>query len=378
VNAICKSCGSTLTPETAFCAGCGTPVAPSTEPARKNRKWPWILALILVFALGFWLGRLMAPKCPQCPAPATTGTGGDPGGGGGGGGHPGSSAGGNGDHGKGGSGSASGSGRVLGDSGRVEGSGGGGSAGSGQGTGDMVGGGTSSANGTTVGHGNDSSAVGANGSDDSGGGVPGGKSKPVDGPNGPDFDPELQENRLDKGVWQLAAGSPLSVGGGDTAQSNFKDTPTKTLTARDFRYDKTGLPRYPEANTAVSSAMSYDVPGRTDTYGSACGILTTSSFDDVVGWYRKNLPASWSDSTMSDMDQLRKQLTPDKIMQMIAAPNGGTPEKSAGDVPATAAADRQRLSLFSPPAGTKGDVGIMIVQKGDNPVTVLMKAHISP
>ncbi len=377
MTAICKSCGSELTPESAFCASCGTPAAPSTGPARKNRKWPWILALILLFVLGFLLGRLMAPKCPLCPAPVTTGAGGDPGGGGGGE-HPGGSTGGKGDPDKGGGSGASGSGRVIGDSGRVDGSGSAGSAGNGQGTGDMVGGGNASANGITIGQGNDSSAVGANGSDDSGGGVPGDKSKPVDAPNGPNFDPELQKNRLDKGVWQLAAGRPLSVGSRDTAQSDFKDTSTKTLTARDFSYDKTGLPRYPEANTAVSSAVSYEAPGRTDTYGSACGILTTSSFDEVVGWYRKNLPASWSDSTIGDMDQLRKQLTPDKIMQMIVAPNDAASAKSAGDVPATAAADRQRLSLFSPPAGTKGNVGIMIVQKGGNPVTVLLKAHVSP
>jgi hypothetical protein len=266
---------------------------------------------------------------------------------------------------------------VQGDGARVDGSGGGASGGSGQGTGDMVGGGDNRVDGAVVGQGHGSSAPGPAGGSDDGGGGTSGKSKPGEAPNGPDFDPELQKNRLDKGVSQLAGGS-LSVGGGDMAQSNFKDTSAKVLIARDFSYDKTGLPRYPEANTAVSSALSYAVPGRTDTYGSACGILTTSSFEDVVGWYRKNLPAGWSDSTMGDMDQLRKQLTPDKIMQMITAPNDAASAKSAGDVPATAESDRQRLSLFSPPTGTKGDVGVMIVQKGDNPVTVLMKAHISP
>ena len=378
MKAICKSCGSTLTPETVFCSGCGTPVAPSTEPARKNRKWPWILALILLFVLGFLLGRLMAPKCPLCPAPATTGTGGDPGGGGGGGGHPGRGAGGDGDHDKGGGSGASGSGRVLGDSGRVDGSGSAGSAGRGQGTGDMVGGGNASANGTTIGHGNVSSAAGASGADDSGGG--GGISNPGTSPNEPQSDPDAKK-RTEAGVWRLAAGAPVSAAGLDQPQSNGKDASVKVLSAHDFSYDKTGLPRYLDANQAVFSAMSYDVPGRTDTYGSASGIVSGSAFDDVVGWYRKNLPAGWSNSAVSDLNRLgavAQQLSPDKIMQMFAAPNGGTPEKSAGDIPATATADRIRLSMFSPPAGTKGDPGVMIVQRDGKPVTILMKTHTSP
>jgi hypothetical protein len=34
--------------------------------------------------------------------------------------------------------------------------------------------------------------------------------------------------------------------------------------------------------------------------------------------------------------------------------------------------------MFSPPAGTKRDLGVMIVQRGDRPVVVMMKSHISP
>jgi hypothetical protein len=163
-------------------------------------------------------------------------------------------------------------------------------------------------------------------------------------------------------------------------QTNGKDTSVKVLSAPDFRYDKTGLPRYPDANT-VSSAMSYDVEGRTDQYHSSSGILTTSSFDDVVSWYRKNLPPGWSSSTISDLNRLgavAQQLSPDKIMQMMAAQSDATAVKSAAETPATAATDRTRLSLFAPPAGTKGELGVMIVQKGDQPVEIMMKTHVSP
>jgi hypothetical protein len=349
----------------------------TVEPARKNRKWPWILALILLFALGFWLGRLMAPKCPPCPAPPAVGAGGGGGGGGGGGnGHVGSGVGGKGDPSAGGGGGGGGSGRVTGEGGRVEGSGGGGSAGSGQGTGDMAGGGKGGGDGTTVGHGYDGSATGATGSDDGGGGA-GGKSIAADSPNGAAINPEVKQ--LEAGVRRLAAGAPMATDGGDALQGNGKDDSVKVLSAHDFTYDKTGLPRYLDANKDVFSAMSYDVPGRTDTFGSAGGIVTGSGFDDVVNWYGKNLPAGWSGSTIGDLNQLgavAHALSPDKIMQMLAAPNA--PAKTVEDIPATAAADRMRIAMFSPPVGTKGGLGVMVVQHGERPVIIMMKKHIDP
>jgi hypothetical protein len=64
-------------------------------------------------------------------------------------------------------------------------------------------------------------------------------------------------------------------------------------------------------------------------------------------------------------------------MQMIAGAKDATPVSSA-EIPATAATDRIRLSLFSPPAGTPGDLGVMIVQPGDKPVEIFMRTHIKP
>jgi len=375
-KAFCTSCGVALNPDTAFCTGCGAAAGPS---AAKSRKWRWILALILIFLLGFWLGHRMAPKCPVCPAPPTPGTGGAGGGGGGGGGHPGAGGGGGkGDPSNGGGGGGGGMGRVIGDGGRVNGSGGSGSAGGGAGTGDMSGSGSGGGNGTTVGHGLDGSATGSTGSDDGGGGG-GGNSKLGDAPNSPASDAEAK--KTEAGVYRLATGGPLTPDGVDVPVDQGKDASVKVLTAHDFTYDKTGLPRYLDANQAVFSALSYTVPGRTDTYGSSSGIVTGSAFDDVVGWYRKSLPSGWSASTISDLNKLgavAQALSPDKFMQMLSAPNDAAPAKSVADIPATAAADRMRLSLFSPPPGTKGDLGVMVVQHGDKPVTVLMKTHIAP
>jgi predicted nucleic acid-binding Zn ribbon protein len=371
-TAFCTSCGVALNPDTAFCTGCGAAAGPSAQPTRKSRQWLWwILALILVFLLGYWLGHRAAPKCPVCPATPALG-----GGGGGGGGRAGG-GGGKGAPDKGGGGGGGGSGSVAGDGGRADGGGGGG-GGSGQGTGDMSGGGQGGGNGTTVGHGFDSSATGAPSADDSGGGLSG-KSNLGDASNGPATDPDLKKN-TQAGVFRLAAGAPLTDGvGGPTAQG--KDVSVKVLTAPDFTYDKTGLPRYLGANQAVYSALSYDVPGRTDIYGSSSGIVTASAFDDVVSWYRKNLPPGWTATSTDDLNRLgavAQALSPDKVMQMLSAPSDVAPAKSVADIPASVAADRMRLSMFSPPPGTKGDLGVMVVQHGDKPVTVLMKTHVAP
>src|SRR5450432_1976347 len=161
MTAFCTKCGSPLSATIRYCTNCGaenlidtiqdmTPAVvagvepagaavPSSSKPKKSRRWLWwVLALILVFALGFFLGHRTAPKCPRCPAPSTAGAGGGGGGGGGGSGRPKAGTGAKGDPDKGGGGNASGLGRVLGEGGQVDGSGGGGSAGSGKGTGDMV------------------------------------------------------------------------------------------------------------------------------------------------------------------------------------------------------------------------------------------------
>jgi hypothetical protein len=346
MNAFRTSCGTALTADALVRTGCGKPARSAESPAN-SRRWPWILALILLFVLGFLLGRLMAPKWPHCPAPPSAGNGSGGGGRGHGAGHPESGPGGG------------------------AGPGGGGSVGSGNGTGDMTGGGTGNIDGTTVGHGYDGSAVGANGADDGGGG--GGKGNPGDSPNGPlASDPDAK--RTEAGVWSLAAGAPLSANGLAAPQAGGKGASVKVLSAPDFRYDKTGLPRCPDANKAGLSAMSYGQDGRTDTYNSSSGIITTSAFGEVVNRYRKNLPPGWSDSTVSDLNRLgavAQQLSPDKVMQMLSA----APAKAVAETPSTAAAERMRLSMFAAPAGTQGDLGVMLVQRGDKPVEIFMKTR---
>jgi hypothetical protein len=61
-----------------------------------------------------------------------------------------------------------------------------------------------------------------------------------------------------------------------------------------------------------------------------------------------------------------------------AGAQNGASTGSFTPAPATAAADRIRISLFKPPPGAKNAPGIMIVQKGDSPVEALLQAHVKP
>ena len=158
--------------------------------------------------------------------------------------------------------------------------------------------------------------------------------------------------------------------------------PVKSFSAHDFTYDKTGLPRYPDAVQAVVSSVTYDSPDRTDTYRTGAAIVTASSFAAVVDWYQKNLPGGWQSTTAGDFAQLgaaAQQLSAENILKMLdAGAQGGPAPSPLTAAPATAAADRIRISIFKPPAGSPNDRGIMIVQKGDHPVEALLQAHVKP
>jgi hypothetical protein len=179
---------------------------------------------------------------------------------------------------------------------------------------------------------------------------------------------------------RLTRGKPLGLG--DSDDKPTEDPLVKSFTSHDFTYDKTGLPRYPDAVKAVVSTVTYEPADQTDSYSSGAAIVTASTFDTVVDWYQKNLPGGWQSNTVGDFAQLgaqAKQLSPENILKMLGAgaQNGAAPN-SFTPAPATAAADRIRISIFKPPPGTKNAPGIMIVQKGGSPVEALMQAHVRP
>jgi len=173
-------------------------------------------------------------------------------------------------------------------------------------------------------------------------------------------------------VMQLSKGGALlgpGAEGPDPQQAGGN-----TLTAPDFRYDKTGLPRYPDAVSGVISAYTYGTDGEQDVKGSSVAIVTGSSFDTAVAWYVKNLPAGWRAQTVGDFAALAQQLSVQNLGKMLSA--GASAGDPTAAPPAPPPGPKVKLSIFTPPQGTANDPGVMIVQKDQEPVKILMKINM--
>jgi len=174
-----------------------------------------------------------------------------------------------------------------------------------------------------------------------------------------------------KDVMQLSQGGDLGSGaeGPDPPQAD-----NNTLTARDFRYDKTGLPRYPDAVSAVVSAYTFGPGGQQDVKGSSVAIVTGSSFDAAVDWYLKNLPAGWHAQTVGDFSALAQRLSAENLGKMLGA--GAGVADGTASAPALPAGPQIKVSIFTPPKGSANDPGVMIVQKDQELVKILLKANM--
>ena len=171
-----------------------------------------------------------------------------------------------------------------------------------------------------------------------------------------------------KDVMQLSQGGHLGPGADEPDPSQADGN---TLAARDFRYDKTGLPRYPDAVSDVVSAYTFGPGGQQDVKGSSVAIVTGSSFETAVDWYVKNLPTGWHAQTVGDFNALAQQLSVENLGKMLGRGAG------VADGTASAPAGPQiKVSIFTPPKGTANDPGIMIVQKDQESVKILLKANM--
>jgi hypothetical protein len=288
--------------------------------------------VIAFFLLGLWLGRGPAAKKPLCGAPATVQGGG---------------------------------GKMVQGTGKPEkvGRGGPGDPASFSGGGGNV---KITADSGLDGEGKD-------GDGDVPGGGGGGKS--INGDDDPTSSIAGAGERLKHDLTRYTQGKGDKLGDADDKDA---DAPPvgKSYHSNDFTYDKTNLPRYPDAVSAVVSSITYPPGEKTDTYSTGAGIVTTSSFDTVVSWYRQNLPPGWHDLTIGDMQQLSKQLSTQSIMQIFGAPPPSSPAAASSADPSAPSADPIRLSMFSPPAGSKAKTGVMIVQHDDSPVEALLQAKV--
>jgi hypothetical protein len=348
-------CGAKLDAESGHCTQCDAAVASSVPiavkdslvpAAKKDRRWLWwLLALILFFALGFWLGRLLASKCPSCASPAADGAG---------------------------------SGRTA----RAAGSPG-------------VEGGTPNKSGNRAGQGPSEAAGGSSTGDVEGYG----KITPHDlagnedsgtstGRKSQDGDPRLDlasnagggDPELYGAVGQLAQGV-APYGAAMNPPQDDPTTRTKSLVAYDFTYDKTNLPRYPDNVREVASSISYSLDSKTGErsgpYGTGAGIVTNSSFDSVVDWYRKNLPDGWQSSSIGDFGQLSQatQGPAGDLMKLLKGEMPGSSPTSGNPGPAP---PKVRVALFKAPNAGAGSPGstIMIIQKDDKPVSVYLQSDV--
>ena len=354
----------------------------------QKRTFAWIIAVILAFILGFllacWLMRrhpVAPPVCPQTAAstaaaqPANKGAGAMHGGGAKGTGSPvklGAKGGGD--------GSLSGSGAPTTGDGAGPPPGGGGN-----GDGELQGGGANSGNGKTVANGTPGTASGGtgNGTLDAGGG---------DGkmPSG-DVQSSSQSATSAKppnGAQAVAAspGGAMELGPPDSDLGVDTSRPAdKIVAALDYRYDKSGLPHYPNAVRVASStdaAAAAAAAGPNTKNFSVTEIITDDTPDVVAAWYHKNLPASWRELSMPSaaaLDQMSRQAkTPQPgespvdtmLYTMIAGPQlerskpGIDAARTAGLTifePADQAVD-QRMIIVIKDSKT-GKTGVLLMKK---------------
>ena len=308
------------------------PLAPPV--AARDEQWKRkLLAILIAFVFGFLLAWFLK-KCPQQ----------SPGGGGGtgnvsvsGGGAP----------------SGPGSPVKVGKGGGTPDAGGGGGGG-----GDIKGGGAGAAGG-----GGDA--------DLPSGRSPSGKSGAAD--DTPGLDGSAKDQAGDALI--KSAEGKLSGKGSATDTTPAGPPPATLKMAHDFSLDSTGLPRYASGVSQVASGMSTDTVRHKKSTMAA--IVTNDSFDNVVDWYKGQVPAGWHNAVVGDMEAMSKALSPDAIKNMISgAMSGGAVDTAA--ISAAEAGRKTGVAIFTPPNQTADPRTIMVMTQPGKPVQVIMSKKLQP
>jgi hypothetical protein len=151
--------------------------------------------------------------------------------------------------------------------------------------------------------------------------------------------------------------------------------PANLQMARDFSLDSTGLPRYASGVSQIASGVSTDTVRHKKSTMAA--IVTNDSFDNVVDWYKGQLPAGWHASVIGDVDAMAKALSPNAITNMISgALNGGSVDTAS--VSAAAAGRKTGVAVFNPPNQTADPRSIMVMTKPGQPVQIMMSKKLQP
>jgi hypothetical protein len=307
------------------------PAAPAPVPAPEFHRKRWIAAIIIVFILGVLLGWWLH-KCPnKSPndggaGAANVGPGGpSPNG-------PGSPE------------------KVTPGGGTGAGGGGGGAAGN------TTGGGGGGGNG-----GGDADSRSGNSPDGAGGTA---TYTPGAGASGQSPD----------GTLMGKLGGADSPGDAKVESGVMDPDPRPVLTAKDFSYDSTGLPRYSSGVTDIASGVATDtIRHRKSTLAV---IATNDSFDSVVTWYKSQVPAGWKAESMGDLGAVAKAMSPDAIMGMISGATNGKPVDTAAMSAAIKGSGDHSVAIFNPPNQTADPRSIMIVKDKGKPTKVMMSKKL--
>jgi hypothetical protein len=168
---------------------------------------------------------------------------------------------------------------------------------------------------------------------------------------------------------QMAAGK---VGTGADKAPPATDSLARigVLSAADFSYDSTGLPRYASGVQSVASGISTDSVRHTKSALTA--IVTNDSFDSVVTWYKSQLPAGWKASSMGNMQATAHALSPQAISGMITGAMSGKTIDTSAMKTAQDSSGGTSVAVLNPPNQSTDGRSIMIVRRPGEPTKVMM------
>jgi hypothetical protein len=63
---------------------------------------------------------------------------------------------------------------------------------------------------------------------------------------------------------------------------------------------------------------------------------------------------------------------------MFGSQADGSAAQPGSAASAAAPPEKLKISIFRPPAGSRADTGVMIIQKGDQPVQAFMQTNVKP
>lgn len=141
----------------------------------------------------------------------------------------------------------------------------------------------------------------------------------------------------------------------DTNDSGHQGDP---VVAADYRYDKSGLPHYPNALKVASgtdAATAAAAAGPNSKNFSVTEIITADAPDAVAAWYHDHVPAGWNELQMPSVEAMNQAIQQTKAPAANSNPVDAMlntlivgPQLEA-DKPGVDAARAAGLTIFQPP-----------------------------